>query len=130
MGDDQITIQDHTTRQVESFMAKNTRFQQKKEPKISAIQPTDDQLTGRARFGSLCGLSATPWVVAGSGADVRLDAQKQQGNSCWLKKHRPAVVELGLDSMVAFIRSRWTGGDILSTLCSVVTATIQTLEEV
>ena len=29
-------------------MAKNTRFQQKKEQKISAVQPTDEQLTGRA----------------------------------------------------------------------------------
>ena len=51
MGNRKITINDNTTRQVESFMAKDNRIQDKKEPQIQAIQPTDDQLTGRAGLG-------------------------------------------------------------------------------
>jgi hypothetical protein len=51
MGNRKITINNNTTRQVESFMAKDNRIQDKKEPQIQAIQPTDDQLTGRAGLG-------------------------------------------------------------------------------
>ncbi len=48
MGNDEITIQDNTTQQVEGFMAKDNRNQGKKEQEISAILPTDEPLTGRA----------------------------------------------------------------------------------
>ena len=48
MGNVAITIIDHTTQQVESFMTKNNRIPQKKKHNIQAIQPTNDQLTGRA----------------------------------------------------------------------------------
>jgi len=51
MGNVEITIQDNTTRQVESFMTKDKRIETKKEPQICAILPTDDQLTGRAGLG-------------------------------------------------------------------------------
>jgi hypothetical protein len=51
MGNCKITIQNNTTRQVESFMAKDNRNREKKEQKISAIEQTDDQLTGRAGLG-------------------------------------------------------------------------------
>jgi len=45
---DEITTQQNTTQEVESFMAKDARFDDKKEQKISTIQPTDERLTGRA----------------------------------------------------------------------------------
>lgn len=48
MSNEQITTQDHITQQVESFMAKDTSIQQKKELQISAIQATDERLTGGA----------------------------------------------------------------------------------
>ena len=50
MGNYEITIIDHTTQQVESYMSKNKRIlQNKKQHKhIQGILPTDDQLTGRA----------------------------------------------------------------------------------
>jgi len=48
MVNDEITIQDNTTQQVEVFMAKDNRDQGKKEQEISAILPTDEPLTGRA----------------------------------------------------------------------------------
>ncbi len=48
MGNFEINIQDNTTQQVESFMAKDNRIQRNKKQQISAILPTDEQLTGRA----------------------------------------------------------------------------------
>ena len=48
MGNDDITITDHTTQQVESYKSKNTRIRQNKKQHIQGILPTDDQLTGRA----------------------------------------------------------------------------------
>ncbi len=56
MGNDKITITDHTTQQVESYMSKNTRIRQNKKQHIQGILPTDDQLTDRAGlslFGKL-----------------------------------------------------------------------------
>jgi hypothetical protein len=43
-----ITIITNITLQVESFMQKDKRNDRKKELQISAILPTDEQLTGRA----------------------------------------------------------------------------------
>lgn len=48
MGNDEITITDNPTQQVESYMSKNTRIRQNKKQHIQGILPTDDQLTGRA----------------------------------------------------------------------------------
>lgn len=48
MGNVAITSTENTTRQVESFMNKNTRIRQNKKQHIQEILPTDDQLTGRA----------------------------------------------------------------------------------
>lgn len=48
MGNGKITIAINTTQQVEGFMRKDNRIERKKEPQISAILPTDEQLTGRA----------------------------------------------------------------------------------
>jgi len=48
MYNDEITLTDHTTQQVESYMSKNTRIRQNKKQHIQGILPTDDQLTGRA----------------------------------------------------------------------------------
>jgi len=77
MGNDVITITDHTTQQVESYMSKNRRIRQNKKQHIQGILPTDDQLTGRAGLSlfamylrkiqlfPLTGLPV-PEVVAGS----------------------------------------------------------------
>ncbi len=51
MGNLEITIQDNTTQQVEGFMAKDNRNEWKKEQQISAIERTDERLTGRAGLG-------------------------------------------------------------------------------
>jgi len=48
MGNDEITTQNNTTQQVESFMAKDKTIKGKNEQQICAILPIDDQLTGRA----------------------------------------------------------------------------------
>lgn len=47
-GNNEITIQDNTSRQVENFMVKDKTIKGKKEHQISAILPTDEQLTSRA----------------------------------------------------------------------------------
>jgi hypothetical protein len=48
MSNDQITITKNTTRQEESFMREDRKMERKKEQQISAIEPTNDLLTGRA----------------------------------------------------------------------------------
>ena len=47
-GNVAITITEHTTQQVESFMNKNKRIRENKKQHIQGIVLTDDQLTGRA----------------------------------------------------------------------------------
>jgi hypothetical protein len=66
MGNRKITIQDNTTRQVESFMAKDKTIQGKKEQQISAILPSNVQLPGRAGLSVfamyLCNIGLLPII--------------------------------------------------------------------
>jgi hypothetical protein len=48
MSNLEITVTINTTRQIESFMRKDKKKGHKREQQISAIEPTNDQLTGRA----------------------------------------------------------------------------------
>jgi len=48
MVNDDIAIQNNSTRQVESFMAKDKTIKEKNEQQICVILPSDEQLTGRA----------------------------------------------------------------------------------
>jgi len=57
MGNVAIAITENTTRQVESFMSKNTRIRQNKKHHIQEILPTDDKLTGKG-LEPVCPVSA------------------------------------------------------------------------
>jgi len=63
-------------------MTKDTRFHDKKEQKISAIQPTDERMTGRAGLALfeayIRNIQILPLIDCSM---VWLDAQKQQ-RSC------------------------------------------------
>ena len=55
MSNLEIAIAVNTTRQEESFMAKNSRNQHKKKDEINVIVPIDEKLTSRAGLGLYAG---------------------------------------------------------------------------